>query len=233
MTTSDSTTLLKRCTHCCIEKPATPEYFARQTEGKYGLRADCKDCHRARQKNYLHAASTKEKYKADAEHTKAVHRADPSVCNRPDVLKRCMNCREQFPSTPQYFHRNATRKDGLSKTCKACVKAYHSEYHRRPEVILHVAAYIRRPQVIDRRRAIFNNRRAAVGTFTAADIESIRKAQGNRCYICHKELSKYHIDHFIPLSKGGTNDAGNLRLACPECNWSKNAKHPFELGILL
>lgn len=72
------------------------------------------------------------------------------------------------------------------------------------------------------------------GTFTTADIEAIRVAQGNRCYLCKKSLSDgYHIDHFIPLAKGGTNDPGNLRLACPHCNLSKGAKHPHELGILI
>ena len=85
--------------------------------------------------------------------------------------------------------------------------------------------------------AIAHRRRArkleAGGSFTAADIEAIRVAQGNRCYLCGKKLKKYHVDHFIPLAKGGTNDPGNLRLACPKCNQSKNAKHPFELGRLL
>jgi 5-methylcytosine-specific restriction endonuclease McrA len=71
------------------------------------------------------------------------------------------------------------------------------------------------------------------GTFTKADIDAIRVAQGNRCYICHKKLTKYHIDHFIPLAKGGTNDPGNLRLACPRCNTSKQDKHPHDLGILI
>jgi len=81
------------------------------------------------------------------------------------------------------------------------------------------------------RRARMSN---ASGSFTAADIEAIRKAQGNRCYLCGKSLkSGYHVDHFIPLSKGGTNDPGNLRLACPKCNLSKGSKHPSELGRLL
>lgn len=90
----------------------------------------------------------------------------------------------------------------------------------------------------DKVRATSSRRRAkvkaAAGSYTDADIEDIRKAQGNRCYICHKKLGPdFHVDHFIPLAKGGTNDPGNLRLACPFCNKSKNAKHPHELGILI
>lgn len=82
----------------------------------------------------------------------------------------------------------------------------------------------------ERRRARELN---ASGTFATSDIEAIRKAQGNRCYICGKTLKKYHIDHFIPLAKGGTNDPGNLRLACPKCNNHKRAKHPHDMGILI
>lgn len=39
-------TNLKRCSKCGIEKPATPEFFHRQTtrRGLPGLRPDCKDC---------------------------------------------------------------------------------------------------------------------------------------------------------------------------------------------
>jgi 5-methylcytosine-specific restriction endonuclease McrA len=82
----------------------------------------------------------------------------------------------------------------------------------------------------ERRRA---RKAGASGSYTTADIEAIRVAQGNRCYLCGKTLKKYHIDHFIPLALGGSNDPGNLRLACPSCNLRKHAKHPFELGVLL
>lgn len=76
-------------------------------------------------------------------------------------------------------------------------------------------------------------KRAASGYSSPADIEAIRVAQGNRCYICGKKLKKYHIDHFIPLAKGGTNDPGNLRLACPKCNQHKSDRHPHDLGMLI
>lgn len=81
-------------------------------------------------------------------------------------------------------------------------------------------------------------KREAPGQFTAADIDQIRAGQTDkhgalRCWICGKPMTSYHIDHFIPLIKGGTNDAGNLRLACPKCNMSKGGKHPHELGRLL
>ena len=51
----------------------------------------------------------------------------------------------------------------------------------------------------------------------------IKKTYGKKCYICN-EAPGDTIDHVIPLSKGGTNDIENLRLACYNCNWKKGDK---------
>ena len=34
----------------------------------------------------------------------------------------------------------------------------------------------------------------------------------------------FHIDHIVPLSKGGTNDESNLTLSCVKCNVTKHNK---------
>lgn len=36
----------------------------------------------------------------------------------------------------------------------------------------------------------------------------------------------WHIDHVIPLSRGGVDGPENLTLSCERCNLSKRAKHP-------
>ena len=55
---------------------------------------------------------------------------------------------------------------------------------------------------------------------------SVRKRAQGLCEYCHTiekwQLVPFTIDHVIPLSKGGTNNASNLSLACFHCNRYKS-----------
>ncbi len=79
-----------------------------------------------------------------------------------------------------------------------------------------------------RRRA----RIAAVGgSFSADDIEQMWTAQGDRCWWCNARLKgEFHVDHRIPIAKGGANDRSNIVIACVPCNKSKSAKMPWEFA---
>jgi 5-methylcytosine-specific restriction enzyme A len=46
----------------------------------------------------------------------------------------------------------------------------------------------------------------------------------SQCQSCGKsaEQARLHIDHIIPLAKGGTNDLSNLHTLCQHCNLSKS-----------
>lgn len=63
--------------------------------------------------------------------------------------------------------------------------------------------------------------------------------QKERCSICRSSLRKtgYHLDHIIPLIRGGKNSDSNVQLTCPKCNLKKGSKDPIkfmqELGYLL
>lgn len=48
------------------------------------------------------------------------------------------------------------------------------------------------------------------------------------CYWCGCKLKgkKIHIDHYVPISKGGQHTLSNLVITCNKCNLSKNAKDP-------
>lgn len=78
-----------------------------------------------------------------------------------------------------------------------------------------------------KRRARKNS---AQGTHTRKDIENIYKRQNGRCYWCGIPVeNKYHIDHVIPLSRGGSDSPENLVVSCPTCNQKKYNKLPNEI----
>ena len=56
-----------------------------------------------------------------------------------------------------------------------------------------------------------------------------------RCYLCGKliPIGHRHVDHIIPLAKGGAHRPSNLAVACDHCNLHKSAKLPNEVGVLI
>lgn len=70
--------------------------------------------------------------------------------------------------------------------------------------------------------------------FSLTDVTDYLKRQNNRCYWCCVALGKnYHVDHIIPLSKGGSNGASNVRPACGPCNLTKHNKNPMDFALQL
>ena len=78
-------------------------------------------------------------------------------------------------------------------------------------------------------------RRARVrcGVVTAEQLSDMMVDQGGRCFYCGIAMDMSHprnkpasctIDHIVPLSKGGTHEIQNIRLACKSCNSSKGDK---------
>lgn len=94
----------------------------------------------------------------------------------------------------------------------------------------------------EKARARTRNRRAikrnSDGTHAAQETRELFARQSGRCHWCNAPLinpfsndgdgEKAHLDHVIPLKRGGRNDIGNLVWACQWCNTSKGAKLPEE-----
>lgn len=79
------------------------------------------------------------------------------------------------------------------------------------------------------RKARKNN---AEGFYTHEDVECLHEAQDGKCIYCEIGLEDgYHVDHLVPLSRGGSSWPENLALACPPCNQSKGNKTPEEFVL--
>lgn len=82
-------------------------------------------------------------------------------------------------------------------------------------------------------RIIYKNRKARRksngGKLSKDIVEKLMKLQKGKCPCCRLPLGNdFHIDHIIPLSKGGTNTDDNVQLLRAKCNLQKNAKDPID-----
>lgn len=72
------------------------------------------------------------------------------------------------------------------------------------------------------------NRRArragATKRLDAGAVSALLVKQSHGCAYCRQALVKFHVDHILPLSRGGEHVIENLALACPACNLRKNSK---------
>lgn len=84
-------------------------------------------------------------------------------------------------------------------------------------------------------KACDHNRRNAPGRITAADIKDALDCSEGRCPYCLDKLvhGQIHIDHVVPLSRGGHNTRSNIVACCADCNLRKNDKtaREFVLGL--
>ena len=62
------------------------------------------------------------------------------------------------------------------------------------------------------------------GSVSVKRVRELLSLQKNLCVYCEVTLETYHVDHIIPLSKGGSNTDDNIQILCPSCNRRKGNK---------
>lgn len=153
----------------------------------------------------------------------------------------CKQCCKHEPE--QHRAWRLAHRDDLLEYNRLYGKVHHDERasYRRTHRAEHTAWYSRYeqkrntlPQRKAQHTANSRNRHArkknAIGTHTAQQVQEQHKRQNGRCYYCRCKVrwGEHHVDHVIPLSRGGSNDISNLVITCPSCNLKKHAKMPHE-----
>lgn len=59
-------------------------------------------------------------------------------------------------------------------------------------------------------------------------VKFLKIVQGMKCNYCEQTMTKYEIDHIVPIARGGDNSNENLQLLCAPCNRQKGAKTDSE-----
>lgn len=95
------------------------------------------------------------------------------------------------------------------------ILAQHSHWaktHRQNKAALH-----------HKRKATILGLPPELNTLTALDIAETLAT--GKCFYC-AAIGKMTLDHFIPLSRGGSNTRGNVVASCPTCQSRKHTKTP-------
>lgn len=205
----------KTCRKCETTYPATDEFFP-VIRGK--LSSPCREC--VRKKGRKHYQDNKEVYlqrKHDYYYSNIplIRQQSRSyyVKNSNVILKKAKN----------YYHNNRPQ-----------ILAQHHNYymgHRTDWLNNQRRWRAANPEAY---RVQGHKRRGwkAGGKVTGDDIKRQFKSQRYRCWWCQQKLrgKPYHIDHRIPLVKGGTHTPDNIVIACPTCNLRKGGKTPQEFA---
>lgn len=116
-----------------------------------------------------------------------------------------------------------------SEKIKARSSKYQREHPERRRVIQQTYRDRHREKTRQYWRTRHARKKHIESTLTAKQVQELYARQRGKCYYCGKKVGKkYHVDHVVPLSRGGADTMDNAAIACPHCNVVKSDKLPHE-----
>lgn len=142
-----------------------------------------------------------------------------------------LNPERQRANARAWAEANPEKKRGSYASWKERNKEHKKSYDART----HQQNKGRRREYWHSRRA---KKRAATGTVSKNIVQKLLLLQRRKCVCCGKPLGRdFHLDHIVPLSRGGEHSDSNLQLLRAKCNLQKGTKDPIlfmqEKGLLL
>lgn len=232
----DNDTPLKRCSKCGVEKPATSEFFCPSNRYKSGFSSQCRACRneatiRWRANNPDKVRAYSEKYQAENGEIIRLKARITAKQNRATLREQE---RARYQRNPETKRRNA--KAYRERNADHVKELKRQDYERNIEKRRAAVNRYRQTEQGKLVKKVSNHKRKVRakengGSFTSEEIRTLNRLQKGKCWYCGKSIeTEYHIEHRVPLSRGGSNDLSNIVLSCPACNLSKANKLPHEWG---
>lgn len=189
----------RQCTKCKTVLLEIHENFAKRSGGKF--KAQCRDCERKRRRENTDPVKRREsqrQWRLKNPDKVKAKKKREYERHRDKIIQASRDWREKFPEKMKAALRN----------WNATHKEQRNALNRRTKA----------------------KRRQAPGTHTAEDVALQFRSQKGLCWWCGCKLDpdNYHVDHRIPLARGGTNWPNNICASCPKCNMSKNDRFSWE-----
>lgn len=202
----DNESAYKRC-YACNRTLLKEEHFYKSSARSDNYATECKEC----------AKKQKEKrHKADPEKYKERNKKYMAEYYKNNKEKAKINGR-MYREDNKLACRERNSKYYIQNKVSICKQSSKYKKNNKTKV---------REQT-QRRRSLKKN--AICENFTTQDIVSL---YGDVCFY-YKTQPFEHMDHFVPLSRGGSHTLSNIRPACAECNLRKGARMPEEFENFL
>ena len=126
-----------------------------------------------------------------------------------DAVRRCRKCGNLYPLNKDNFGHQPN--GSYRYTCRACVRKN-----------------VRRHYWQDPQRSIDRTLARQTSNFNASEratyLSRLSRRDGWGCFYCKKPSDDYHIDHKVPVNRGGEHNLDNFVMACMQCNQEKHSK---------
>lgn len=233
----------KACCQCGLVKPA--DQFSPDRRASSGMQSRCRPCARGLRKAQRDAnieeSRARERAYVQANKERVYARNSEYRARHPEKVKAAKKAAyEAVRLDPDFLARRNAYAAANKERKREYDKAYRAAKGSEAQL---ARARAWRKANPEKRAAIVRNyrdrrRQQTEGGVSTADLAEWTAKQKKNCYWCGTRCANgFHIDHYVPLSKGGKHELGNLVIACAPCNLRKNAKDPLafaqEVGRLL
>ena len=202
---------MKTCNCCKITKPLTEFSIKKSTkDGYYGF---CKQCKAEKDKEYRIVNKAKLKDKQAAKYKD----------NKEAILEKRRKRYQE--ATPEMVEKRKEVKRKYTQNAPEEVKQRKKEYDKK--YFASEAGKITTMKSVHKRRA--QKVSSEDGTVTSQALDKLKEEQDYKCKYCGSALDfsakgQVHLDHIIPLSKGGAHSITNVVWSCASCNLKKSNK---------